>query len=40
MLRDLHRYKYQLMNDYSLQISIRPPKAIKHEFMSLSTKGQ
>ena len=37
--RELHRYKYQLMDDYSVQIDIKPPQTIDYKFLSLSSEG-
>ncbi len=37
--RKLHRYKYQLMDDYTIQIDIKPVQNIEFQFLSLSSKG-
>ena len=37
--RKLHRYKYQLMDDYTIQIDIKPVQDIEFEYMSLSSEG-
>ena len=37
--RKLHRYKYQLMDDYSIQIDIKPVQNIEFTFVSLSSEG-
>ena len=37
--RKLHRYKYQLMDDYTIQIDIKPPQNIDFKFVSLSSEG-
>jgi hypothetical protein len=37
--RELHRYKYQLMDDYSIQINIKPAQDIECRFLSLSSDG-
>ena len=37
--RKLHRYKYQLMDDFSIQIDIKPVQNIEFQFLSLSTEG-
>ncbi len=37
--RKLHRYKYQLMADYILQIDIKPIQNIELKFLSLSSEG-
>ena len=37
--RELHRYKYQLMDDYSIQIDIKPAQNIEFRFLSLSSDG-
>jgi hypothetical protein len=37
--RELHRYKYQLMEDYTVQIDIKPEQDITFKFISLSTEG-
>jgi len=37
--RKLHRYKYQLMDDYTIQIDIKPSQNIEFQFLSLSSEG-
>lgn len=37
--RKLHRYKYQLMEDYSVNIDIQPAADIVTDFITLSTSG-
>ena len=37
--RKLHRYKYQLMDDYIIQINIKPIQNIELKFLSLSAEG-
>ena len=37
--RKLKRYKYQLMDEYSIQIDIKPVKNIEFKFLSLSAEG-
>jgi hypothetical protein len=37
--RKLHKYKYQLMDDYSVQLDIKPTQDIKFRFLSLSSEG-
>jgi hypothetical protein len=40
--RELHRYKYQLMKDYTMPIGLKPVKPIRPElsrFLSLSPEG-
>ena len=37
--RKLHRYKYQLMDDYIFQIDIKPIQSIEFEYISLSSEG-
>ena len=37
--RKLHRYKYQLMDDYEIQIDIKPAEDIDFEYLSLSSEG-
>ncbi len=37
--RKLHRYKYQLMDDYIIQIDIEPVQNIELKFLSLSSEG-
>jgi hypothetical protein len=37
--RKLHRYKYQLMDDYNVQIDIKPVQNIEFTFVSLSSEG-
>jgi len=37
--RKLHRYKYQLMDDYTIQIDIKPSQNIEFHFLSLSSEG-
>ena len=37
--RELHRYKYQLMEDYTVQIEIEPAQEITFKFLSLSKEG-
>jgi hypothetical protein len=38
--RKLHRYKYQLTRDYTVQIDIKPAENIEYKFLSLSSEGQ
>ena len=37
--RKLHRYKYQLKEDYEIQIDIKPAEDINFEYLSLSSEG-
>ncbi len=37
--RELHRYKYQLTDDYTIQINIKPAQNIELKFLSLSPEG-
>ncbi len=37
--RELHKYKYQLMDDYIIQIDIKPIQNIELKFLSLSSEG-
>ena len=37
--RELHRYKYQLMDDYTIQIDIKPKENIELKFLALSSEG-
>ena len=37
--RELKKYKYQLMDDYFMQIDIEPSQNIDFKFLSLSTDG-
>ena len=40
--RELHRYKYQLMKDYTIQTDLKPERKIRDkltEFLSLSPEG-
>jgi hypothetical protein len=40
--RELHRYKYQLMKDYTIQTDLKPKRKIRDElteFLSLSPEG-
>jgi len=37
--RKLHRYKYQLMDDYTIQTDIKPTQNIEFQFLSLSSEG-
>ena len=37
--RKLKKYKYQLMDDYVIQIDIKPGQNIDFKFLSLSSKG-
>ena len=37
--RKLHKYKYQLMDDYIIQIDIKPTQDIDFRFLSLSSDG-
>jgi len=37
--RKLHKYKYQLMDDYISQIDIKPEQDIGYTFLSLSSAG-
>ena len=37
--RKLHGYKYQLMDDYTVQIDIKPAQNIEFKFVSLSAEG-
>ena len=37
--RKIHRYKYQLMDDYIIQIDIKPVQNIELKFLSLSSEG-
>ena len=38
--RKLHRYKYQLVEDYTIPIDIKPTENIEFKFLSLSSEGQ
>ena len=38
--RKLNRYKYSVMDDYTVQVNIHPTSDLKFEFMELSTTGQ
>ncbi len=38
--RDLRNYKYQLVNDYTLAIDLRPEADIRSPFVELTTTGQ
>lgn len=37
--RKLHRYKYQLMEDYTINIDIKPFENLEFNFLSLSSEG-
>ena len=37
--RELKSYKYQLMEDYTLEIGIKPDRDILYDFMSLTSQG-
>ena len=37
--RKLKRYKYQLMDEYSIRVDIKPVQNIEFKFLSLSTEG-
>jgi len=37
--RELHRYKYQLVDDYEIQLDIKPPSDCVFEYLSLSMAG-
>ena len=37
--RSLRNYKYQLMDEYIIQIDIKPAQDIKFKFLSLSSEG-
>jgi len=37
--RKLYKYKYQLMDDYTIQIDIKPAQNIELRFLSLSSDG-
>ena len=37
--RELHRYKYQLTDDFEIKIDIKPEKDIVFEYLSLSSEG-
>ena len=37
--RELRSYKYQVMEEYSVQIDIKPEKDLIFKYMSLSTEG-
>lgn len=37
--RKLHRYKYQLMDDYEVQIDIKPAEDIVYDYLALSSDG-
>ena len=37
--RELHKYKYQLTDDYAVKIDIRPEQDLVYEYVSLSADG-
>ena len=37
--RKLHRYKYQLVDEYAVQINIKPSTNLDYSFISLSSEG-
>ncbi|MFH1651300.1 MAG: DUF1353 domain-containing protein [Chloroflexota bacterium] len=37
--RELHGYKYQLMDDYTIRIDIKPAQSIEFKFLALSPEG-
>ena len=37
--RKLHKYKYQLTDDYYIRIDIRPGQDLEFRFLSLSSDG-
>ena len=39
MIKYWEGYKYLLAADYSLQTPIRPPRAINHDFLAMTTAG-